>query len=160
MRRALRIPVVAASVLATTASAYAVGGARQSHSEGSCTADATKALVRTFARSYSGGRIAEIDRWWAREPRFRWFSANAPGARLGPAAYDRATLRGYFRARVRLHERIWVTRLRAGYDREHHVGHFSGKLVRSADDLRARVGDFKGGADCFRGRLSLIVWSM
>jgi hypothetical protein len=123
--------------------------------------DSTKRLVRTFARSYSAGRVAAINRMWAPEPRFRWFSTGAPGARLGPAAYDRRTLTGYFRARVRAHERIRVTRLRALYSRKRRVVDFSGKLVRSADDLRVGPAhDFKGAADCVSGRPSLIVWTM
>jgi hypothetical protein len=126
-----------------------------------CTAAATKELVRKFARDYGNGRVAEVDRLWAPEPRFQWFSTGPPGARLGSRAYDRATLASYFRARVRVHEKIRLTDLRAGYDRTRNIVNFSGKLVRSADDLRTRPPqDFKGAADCNSGRLSLIVWSM
>ena len=130
-------------------------------SEARCTATATKALVRTFVRSYGEGRVAAIDRLWAPAPRFRWFSTGPPGTRLGRAAYERGTLAGYFRARVRVHERIALIRLVAGYDPRRNLVHFSGKLVRRADDLRARPPqDFKGAADCVAGRPTLIVWSM
>ena len=81
-----------------------------------CTGDATKLLVRTFARNYTGGRVSVIVRLWAPEPRFRWFSSGPPGARLGPRAYDRATLAGYFRARVRKHERLRLTYLASRTD--------------------------------------------
>ena len=129
---------------------------------GGCTADATKALVRSFARSYSAGRVAAIDRMFAPEPRFQWFSSGPPGARFLAPAYDRSTLRRYFRARVHKHERIRITELRAGYDPRRRVVDFSGKLVRSADDLRPRRSPqaFKGAADCVSGRPTLIVWSM
>jgi hypothetical protein len=117
--------------------------------------------VRTFVRTYSGGRVSVIVRLWAPEPRFRWFSTGPPGARLGRRAYDRSTLAGYFRTRVRKHERLRLAYLRAGYDPRRKVVDFSGKLVRSADDLRPRPPqDFKGAADCVSGRPSLIVWSM
>ena len=127
-----------------------------------CTADTAKALVRAFVRNYSAGRVAVINRMWAPEPRFRWFSSGKPGARLGRAAYVRSTLAGYFRARVRVHERLRLTNLRAGYDPARAIVNFSGKLVRSADDIRPRrpPHDFKGAADCVSGRPTLIVWSM
>lgn len=126
-----------------------------------CTADATKALIRKFVRDYAKGRVATINRLWAPEPRFQWFSTSGAGARIGPPAYDRATLAVYFRARARLHERIRVTELRAGYDPKRNIVNFSGKLVRSADDLPRRPPqDFKGAADCDSGHPSLIVWSM
>jgi hypothetical protein len=126
-----------------------------------CSATATKALVRRFVRNYTDGRVAVIDRMWAREPRFRWFSAGPPGARLGPPAYVRATLAGYFRARVRAHERLRLTLLRARYDPRRKVVDFSGKLARSADDLRPRPPqDFKGAANCVSRRPLLIVWTM
>jgi hypothetical protein len=126
-----------------------------------CTGDTTKSLVRAFVRNYTGGRMSVIVRLWAPEPRFRWFSSGPPGARLGPRAYDRATLAAYFRMRVRKHERLRLTYLRARYSPRRTVVDFSGKLVRSADDLRARPPqDFKGAADCVSGRPSLIVWSM
>jgi hypothetical protein len=126
-----------------------------------CTADATKALVRSFVRSYGTGRVAAIDRMFAPEPRFQWFSSGKPGARLGAAAYERSTLGRYFRSRVRAHERMRVTELGAGYDPRRRIVNFAGKLVRSADDIRVRPPqDFKGAADCLSGPPTLIVWSM
>jgi len=105
--------------------------------------------------------VATIDRLWAPEPRFHWFSTGPPGARLGSRAYDRMTLAAYFRARVRVHERIRLTELGAGYDSRRNLVHFRGKLVRRADDLRPRPSHvFKGAADCESGRPWLIVWSM
>jgi hypothetical protein len=117
--------------------------------------------MRTFVRNYAAGRVAVIDRLWAREPRFQWFSAGPPGARLGRPAYVRATLAAYFRSRIRRHERIRLTEVHAGYDPRSEIVDFSGKLVRSADDMRPRVpSDFKGAADCVSGRPTFIVWSM
>jgi hypothetical protein len=127
-----------------------------------CTANATKVLVRAFVRGYDKGHVQLIDRMWARSPRFHWFSSGAPGARLGQRAYDRTTLAAYFRSRVRVHERIRLTLLRAGYDPTRDIVNFSGKLVRSARDIRRPRGprDFKGAADCLSSRPMLIVWSM
>ena len=137
------------------------GNAAQTRAS-ACTADATRALVHSFARSYSAGRVAVINRMWAPEPRFQWFSTGKPGARLGPPAYVRSTLARYFRSRVRVHERLRLTELRARLDPTRGIVNFSGKLVRSADDIRLRrpPHDFKGAADCVAGRPMLIVWSM
>jgi len=127
-----------------------------------CNVDATRALVHSFVRDYGAGRVAVINRMWAPEPRFQWFSTGKPGARLGPPAYVRSTLARYFRSRVRMHERLRVTKLGAGYDPQRRIVNFAGKLVRSADDIRRRrpPHDFKGAADCVSGRPTLIVWSM
>jgi hypothetical protein len=126
-----------------------------------CTADATRTLVQSFVRNYSAGRVAVINRMWAPAPRFQWFSSGKPGARLGPPAYVRSTLARYFRSRVRVHERLRLTDLRAGYDSRRMIVHFSGKVLRRADDIRPRPAqDFKGAADCVSGRPTLIVWSM
>jgi hypothetical protein len=128
----------------------------------SCSADATRVLVHSFVRNYSAGRVAAINRMWAPVPRFQWFSTRRPGARLGRAAYVRSTLARYFRLRVRVHERLRLTELGAGYDPARDIVNFGGKLVRSADDIRQRQPpqNFKGGADHVSGRPTLIVWSM
>jgi hypothetical protein len=127
-----------------------------------CSADTTRMLVHSFVRDYSAGRVAAINRMWAPEPRFQWFSTRKPGARLGAPAYVRSTLALYFRSRVRVHERLRVTKLGAGYDPQRRIVNFAGKLVRSADDIRPRRSqqDFKGAADCVSGRPMFIVWSM
>jgi hypothetical protein len=127
-----------------------------------CSADATRTLVRSFVRDYSAGRVAVIDRMWAPAPRFQWFSAGKPGARLGRPAHVRSTLARYFRSRVRVGERLRLTELGAGYDPARNIVNFGGKLVRSAHDIHRRrpPHDFKGAADCVSGRPILIVWSM
>jgi hypothetical protein len=125
-----------------------------------CTANATKAFVRRFVRSYGSGQVGTAERFWAPAPRFQWFSAGAPGARLGSAAYVRSTLGSYFAARARAHERIRLTELGAGYDPKRHIVNIGGKLIRSADHFRPVHHDFKGAADCVSGHPTLIVWSM
>jgi hypothetical protein len=169
MKRRLQLTLaVAVAVVASTASVAQAAGSRIGAGSGGslrqeigCTADATKALVRTFVRDYNNGRVAALDRLWAPEPRFQWFSTGPPGARLASRAYERATLAAYFRTRVHVHERIRLTELRAGYDPNRNIVNFSGKLVRSADDLRPRPPhNFKGAAECYSAGPTLIVWSM
>jgi hypothetical protein len=154
---------VTALVVAIALLAASGTGARASSG---CTADATRTLVHSFVRDYSAGRVAVINRMWAPAPRFQWFSTGKPGARLGGPAHVRSTLARYFRSRVRVHERLRLTELGAGYDPVRDIVNFGGKLVRSADDIRPRIHPrrpphpFKGAADCVAGRPTLIVWSM
>ena len=148
--------------VAVLAAVFAAPAGNAETRTSACTADVTRVLVHSFARSYSAGRVAVINRMWAPEPRFQWFSTGKPGERLGPPAYVRSTLARYFRSRVRVHERLRLTELRARLDPTRGIVNFSGKLVRSADDIRPRrpPHDFKGAADCVSGRPTLIVWSM
>ena len=149
------------AVVAQPAGSRTQAGDTAATQQSGCTAEAAKVLVRTFVRGYNGGQVAAIDHLWAPEPGFQWFSTGPPGGRLGSRAYNRATLSAYFRARVRVHERLRLTVLRAGYDGQRNIVNFSGKLVRTADDLNAGPPhDFKGAAGCDSGKPTLIVWSM
>jgi hypothetical protein len=159
--RALFTLVVAVALVAVSVAWGGTGSSSEGSVRAACTADATKALVRAFVRGYDHGQVKAIDRMWAHAPRFQWFSAGPPGARVGQRAYDRSTLVEYFRSRARAKEQIRLTLLRAGYDPTRDIVNFSGKLVRSANGIRPRgPKDFKGAADCLSGRPLLIVWSM
>jgi hypothetical protein len=157
-----RVSSCAAVVVVVVLAVVAATATRASPARAdACTAAAAKALVRSFVADYGRGRVAAIDAMWAAEPYFQWYSTRAPGGRLGARAYDRATLAAYFRARVRVHERIVLTALFAGYDPKRNLVNFGGKLVRRADDIHsAATHPFKGAADCRSGGPSLIVWSM
>jgi hypothetical protein len=165
MRSRMGVPLL----FATVSLAFAVEpvGAQQApaptrdQASLTCTSAATKTVVREFVYDFARGRTAAIARLWAPAPRFKWFSTGPPGARLGARAYDRATLGAYFRGRVRVHEKLRLVRIGAGYDGTRGIVNFAGRLVRSADDMAARPPqDFKGAADCLSGRPLLIVWSM
>ncbi len=148
--RAALVMAVAVSV------APAAGGASTTR----CTEAGAIALAREFAARLTAGRAAAAERLWAREPRFYWYSAGSPGRRLGAAAYRRSTLLAYLRARTRLHERLRIVEVHAGLDAARGLVHFSGKLVRAADDTRPRLREFKGAVDCDPGGPLLVVWSM
>jgi hypothetical protein len=165
MRSQMGVPLL----FATVSLAFAVEpvGAQQTpaptrdQASLTCTSAATKTVVRAFVHDFARGRTAAIARLWAPAPRFKWFSTGPPGARLGAGAYDRATLGAYFRGRIRVHEKLGLVRIGAGYDGTRGIVNFAGRLVRSADDIAARPPqDFKGAADCLSGRPLLIVWSM
>jgi hypothetical protein len=157
----LLIGAVAAGAVLTVGAGGASGRGERID-ETACTAATTKTLVRSFVRNYSAGHVAIINRMFAPKPRFQWYSTGKPGERIGRPAYVRSNLARYFRSRVRVHERLRLTELHAGYDPAREIVNFSGKLVRSADDIRPRRSphDFKGAADCVAGRPMLIVWSM
>jgi hypothetical protein len=155
-----------ASLLALTAFSAPTAGSQTRITEtaataGGCPAVRTRMLVHRFVRRYDDGDASAAARLWAPEPYFQWFSTGPPGARLGPAAYNRATLAAYLRTRVRKHERLRLTELHTGYDQERKIVNFAGKLVRSAADLPAGPAhEFKGAAACLAGKPTLIVWSM
>lgn len=160
MTRILCLGVIVLAVVAavTTRTPEAVAAPGRTDA---CTAATTKALVRSFVANYDEGHVQAIDRMWAPEPYFQWFSTRAPGARLGAQAYDRATLSAFFRARVHVHEHLKLTQLGAGYDPTRNIVNFAGYLLRSADDIHSTTPHpFKGAADCGSGNPSLIVWSM
>jgi hypothetical protein len=160
MEAAMRTPAFAAIMVVLL---LVPTGAAAMSSPG-CTAVTTQALIRTFVSDLNTGRLEAVNRLWAPAPRFQWYSTGAPGRRTGPKAKVRATLIPYLRGRVKMHERIKLVRLGAGYDPARRLVDFGGKLLRNADDIAPRqrsiVHDFKGAADCISGRPLLIVWSM
>jgi hypothetical protein len=127
-----------------------------------CGGATTTALVRSFVANRNAGRSAASVRAWASEPAFQWYSTGSPGERLGPRAYDRATLRAYFDERALAHERLVVQAFGAGYDPKRDIVNFAGMLVRTADDRAGTPApqSFKGAATCRTGVPKLIVWSM
>ena len=126
-----------------------------------CDANGATGLVRRFVVAFNHGQARAAAKTWAQEPAFQWFSASSPGRRLGPAAYDRATLASYFRSRARVHELLKITQFNAAYDPNRNIVNFSGKLIRTSRNVAsAPASDFKGAAACLDGKPTLIVWSM
>jgi len=163
-RRVLRfafVCLVAAAALVTGSAPRATAHQRTHRYASGCTAAATTHLVRAFVASFNRGRVEAALRAWAPAPRFQWYSTTRPGERLGSRSKDRSTLGSYFRSRARMHEKIRLTRLGAGYDPRRDLVDFGGKLIRRADDASStpKQRDFKGAADCTSGHPSLIVWS-
>jgi predicted GNAT family acetyltransferase len=129
-------------------------------SERACGQTAHRLLVR-FVEAYNKGDSRRLDRIFAPEPAFRWYSAPAPGAgRFSPAAEDRATLLPYFAARHRAGDRLRLKRwtfngLRASDD----TGHFEMTFRRrSARGARWHDSSSKGAIVC--ARRQVIVMSL
>jgi hypothetical protein len=132
---------------------------------GPCTAAQTRSVAYAFARAWTRGDLAAMERLVAPEPQFKWISAAAPGARFGPAAFDRPSFASYLQRRHRQHDGLTLTWFRfSGSDMRDDgaYGHFEFALRRRADDWNGghpglRHG--KGAIVC-RPTVRLAVWSM
>jgi hypothetical protein len=136
-------------------------GASTASSPG-CSPSELQRLVRGYATALARGDTARLDRIFAAEPAFQWYSSPRPGNRLGDRAYDRSTLIPYFRARHAAAERVRFTDIRGGYDPVRRLGGFGFHALRRADDFRGgrwfRT-EGKGAVDCSRHPLRVIVLS-
>ncbi len=135
----------------------AVGCGRSAHlPSGTCSAAETKRIVHGVVRALNTGDVRTLNRLVARAPKFQWFSAPGPQARLGPAAYRRSTLPAYVRRRHRRHERLVILRLGTSDQAD---GNFGLVIVRQARDYPRRVVDAKGKVDC-TSTPYLVAWSV
>jgi hypothetical protein len=125
-----------------------------------CTATEVRALVDQFVRAFNAGDQPALQRLWARAGHgFAWYSTDAPGRRISPAAEDRSTLGAYFAERHAHQEALRLTSFQfngntAGY------GNFQYDLIRQANDLMATAYVGKGAAVCDTTARTLGVWSM
>jgi hypothetical protein len=115
------------------------GGAR-------CDVATLRATLAGFVRAYNRGELRTLDRLFAREPRFVWFSSG------GPARSNRSVLLDHLQRRHDRDDRLRALTYRFnGYERARDLGHFEFEAQRRADDLAAgswfeMVG--KGALDC------------
>ncbi len=111
-------------------------------------------------RAFNAGDQPALQRLWARAGHgFAWYSTDAPGRRISPAAEDRSTLGRYFAERHGHQEALRLTSFQfngntAGY------GNFQYELIRQANDLAATAYVGKGAAVCDTTPRTLGVWSM
>jgi hypothetical protein len=133
---------------------------------GPCTAQQARAVVGAFARAWSHGNTAAVDRLVAPEPQFKWISFGPPGSRSGSRAYARGSLRSYIAARATRHDRLDIKRFRFnGSDvrADGGYGHFEIDAVRSSDDWPTEAPPLrpgKGAIVCTLSRPVLAVWSL
>ena len=128
-----------------------------------CDVATVRAMLRAFVDAYNRGDLRRLDRLFSRTG-FRWYSAGAPGARFGAAAFDRRGLIPYFLARHRRGDRLALRSLRFnGYERDRDVGHFELTGRRRATGFRGGrwfeiVG--KGAIACRRPPVGIAVLSI
>jgi hypothetical protein len=128
-----------------------------------CDVATTRSVLDAFVRAYNRGELRRLDRLFSRT-RFVWYSASAPGPRLGAAASSRRTLMAYFRERHRRGDRLALTTSRFnGYERARDLGHFELGARRRADDFRdGRWFELmaKGALDCSKPPVAIAVLSL
>jgi hypothetical protein len=111
-----------------------------------CDVAALRATFGAFVRAYNRGEMRTLERLFAREPRFLWFSSG------GPARSNRGALLDHMQRRHVRGDRLRVLTYRFnGYERERDLGHFEFEAQRRADDLAdGRWLDVagKGALDC------------
>ena len=93
-------------------------------------------MVQRFVRAFNARNLPALDRAFSPAASFNWFSTDAPGSRLGPAAYDRSTLMPYFRARHRAGEQLRLVRFSGGGNSNGYA-HFGLAIERRARTLPA-----------------------
>jgi hypothetical protein len=131
-----------------------------------CTPAEVKGAVNRFVNAFNASDHRRLDRAFASEPDFQWYSTDAPGRRVLPAAADRARLVRYFAARHARGERLSITSIRVNANTIatgslKSYGNFEVTLVREARDLVPTDYLGKGALHCYASRTDqLIVWSM
>jgi len=133
---------------------------------GPCKASQTRAVAYAFARAWTRGDLAAVERLVAREPQYRWVSAGPPGGRSGPRAFDRRSLSTFIRTRHAQQESLRLrsfkfngSDVRAGDG----YGHFEFIAYRDANDWPQSLSHTrrgKGAIVCTLVRPMLAVWSL
>jgi hypothetical protein len=121
-----------------------------------CTRLEVRAVFVRFVDAFNRGDLKRLDRVFAREPDFEWYSTQAPGERFNEVARNRSSLIPYFAERHALAEHLKV-----GSFQWNGGGNFEYGLVRSANDLQPTRYYGKGAAHCYPNPSDTIfVWSM
>jgi hypothetical protein len=128
----------------------------------SCTDNTSRQLVESFISGFNKGDTAELDRLFSLDV-FEWYSTDAPGARVGQEAKDRAGLMAYFAERHREHEQLtlesfqFIGESAGGLGA---LGNFEFELTRTADGLAPSPYGGKGAIACWSNPHTIVVWSM
>ena len=125
-----------------------------------CTAEEVRLLVDRFLHAFNVGDQGLLQQLWSQEGQgYDWYTTDAPGQRIGPAASDRATLMSYFADRHTRREELRLTSFRFNGNSASY-GNFEYTLLRQADDLTPTAYGGKGGAVCNASPRTIGVWSM
>jgi hypothetical protein len=139
----------------------ALSGAPAATSAGArnCSVAESRQLVVSFISAFNNGSSARLDRIFATAASFKWYSTDAPGRRLGPAAYARSTLAHYFASRHAQRERLLLQSWQGGGNANGY-SHFQFRLSRQALDLQPTAYEGKGAIICSGSGDTIAVWSM
>jgi hypothetical protein len=148
-----------------TVTALAVSAPSYAHDDAQpCAPSDVRGLVTSFIQAFNRGEGEVLDRLYAKEPDFKWYSTGGPGVRLRGAAMDRSSLLRYFEKRHTRAERLRLRTFRfTGNTKAQSLksyGNFVFTLTRRAGDLAPTPYQGKGAAHCYAGDDQIIVWSM
>lgn len=102
-----------------------------------CTRDSVPALIRSFVGAYNRGDTDDLDRIWAQEPYFEWYSVE--DERTDVDAHNRLTLMSYFQNRHELRDRVELVSLRVSpRDSDDGTFDFAFRLERKSQERPAR----------------------
>lgn len=136
----------------------AIGAASPSHSSGCSIRDARRLIEGTFVDAYNNGRLAELDRLFARGDRFSSYRVQ-PIERVAGPDEDRSTLIDYFAERHSYRDEIQITDLDITKYRNRPGYGFSLVLRRSSE----QVMPFADGVFAGKGGMSsceIATWNM
>jgi hypothetical protein len=156
--------VLTAALLSTVllaATSNASPSATAASRERACGTTAHRLVVR-FVEAYNKGDVRRLDRIFAPEPAFFWYSAPGPGQRFSPAAEDRASLMPYFAARHAAGDRLRLKRWQYnGRRATDDTGHFEFTFRRRTPGVRGgRSYDAVGKGAIACARRQIIVTSV
>jgi len=115
--------------------------------------------VAAFVESFNRGDVARLDGLFASSPGFEWYSSNAPGRRVQPAATSRSTLGAYFARRHRAGDRLRLVQFDYNGATGLRYGNFGLAFRRSAADFRGGAWfdlAAKGAISCQEGKLIVL----
>jgi hypothetical protein len=152
--------VLTAALLSTVLLAAAPDASAASR-ERACGTTAHRLVVR-FVEAYNNGDVRRLDRIFAPEPAFFWYSAPGPGQRFSPEAEDRASLMPYFAARHAAGDRLRLKRWKDnGRRASDDTGHFEFTFRRRTPGVRGgRSYDAVGKGAIACARRQIIVTSV
>ena len=166
---AVRLPLALALSMTLTLMQGASGAAENQAMAGSvalgaasCSDSASRQLVGSFISGFNRGDTAELDRLFSPDV-FEWYSTDAPGARVGQEASDRAGLMAYFAERHREHEQLQLESFQFNGESAGGlgaVGNFEFELIRMADGLAPTSYGGKGVIACWSNPHTILRWSM
>jgi hypothetical protein len=155
-------PTAAGSAAAALTLAVVLSGRGQGSADAAraaCTARAATATAAAFVNAFNAGDSAKLRRLIASRGFRGYVVEGDPGARVGAAARDRASLIRYFSTRHDAAEQLALTRF-AATRRIGRIVSFEFDVVRSATDLQPPILD-RGTGSVRCGRPSqLLRWSM
>jgi hypothetical protein len=123
-----------------------------------CSVAEARLLVLNFFRAFNAGNRRQLDRIFAKEPAFHWYSTGKPGSRFGAEAENRSTLMRYFARRHKQRERLKLLYWIGGQTPGGEFG-FSFHILRQARELRPKAFEGKGALFCASHGNKIIVWS-